>query len=97
MSDTIYEIVGRIKNLVAKEDIALSPNGVILCNTYALMLKDLYEFSDTLNDVHKEKLNRLLRSKEELPVYVIKLITPKEEENEYEDEDNFTAEDEDED
>lgn len=74
----IYEISGRIKNILARKDVSLSPAGNILVNTYALMLKDLYDFSEKLPEMYKRELVRLLLSKEGLPEYVIRLTTPEE-------------------
>ncbi len=48
MSDSVYAISSRIKNIVAVEDIALSPVGNILVNYYTLVLKDLHDFAEHL-------------------------------------------------
>jgi hypothetical protein len=72
----IYQISGRIKNILASADIALSPAGTVLINTYALMLKDVYDFADTLSEPQKTALNHLLGTKEGLPKYVIQLTQP---------------------
>jgi hypothetical protein len=74
----IFAINGRIKNIVAREDIALSPVGNILINTYTHTLKDLYDFAELLPSPYGENLKALLLSKEDLPKNVIKLSSPKE-------------------
>ena len=74
----LISIAGRIKNILAKEDIALSPVGNILVNSYTHVLKSIYDFSDNLPEPHNKALKNLLRSKEDLPKYVIKLSTSKE-------------------
>jgi hypothetical protein len=79
-NNDIYQIVGRIKNLIAVEDIALSPAGNVLVNTYALALADLYRFSDTLSQEQGDSLRKILSQKEDLPRYVIKLVNPEPEE-----------------
>jgi hypothetical protein len=84
MENDIYEIAGRIKNIIAKKDIALSPVGNILVNSYALVLKDLYDFADTLPMPLGDKLVDLLISKEGMPEYVIRLSQPKENKTLYE-------------
>lgn len=72
----IYQITSRMKNFIAREGIALSPAGKILLNTYALAVKDLYDFADTLADDPKQRLRDLLASKENVPAYIIKLTSP---------------------
>lgn len=78
MSNDVYAISGRIKNLIAKKDLALSPTGLILVNAFTLMLKDLYEYADNLTHPNSEALRKLLEEKESLPAYVIEVSTPKE-------------------
>lgn len=74
----VYAISGRIKNIIAREDVALSPVGTVLVNYFTLVLKDLYDFADTLEDSKKEALFRLLRAKEDTPLHIIQVATPKE-------------------
>jgi hypothetical protein len=76
-SNDIYAICGRIKNIVARKDLALSSAGTILVNTYALVLKELHDFSEKLPVPYNEELRDLLIKKETLPGYVIELSTPK--------------------
>jgi len=73
MENNIYQISGRVKNLIAMEDIALSPVGIVLVNYYSLALKDLYDFSETLPVADRERFEALLKSKENLPMLVIKV------------------------
>jgi hypothetical protein len=75
----IYDISGRVKNLIAMEDIALSPVGTVLVNYHTLMLKGLYDFSDGLPEPHNSGLKRLLGQAENVPLSVIKVSSPKEE------------------
>lgn len=75
--EDIYQLTGRMKNIIASSGISLSPAGTILLNTYALAMKDLYEFAETLPEDSKQGLRNLLASKEGLPCYVIKLTSPK--------------------
>lgn len=77
MSDDIYALTGRMKNIIASDGISLSPAGTILLNTFALALKDLYDFSDTLPAESGQALKNLLATKEGLPCYVIKLTSPR--------------------
>lgn len=78
-NNDIYAISSRIKNIIARKNIALSPVGTILVNAYSLVLKDLYDFAEKYSsDSHMNELINLLRSKEDMPLYIIKLSTPKE-------------------
>lgn len=78
-SSDIYAISGRVKNIIAFSDIALSPVGNILVNSYVLVLKELHDFADKLPIPYNEELKELLIKKEGMPEYVIKLSTPKKE------------------
>ena len=57
---SVYAISGRIKNILAREDIALSQVGSVLVNYFTLMLKELYDFSGTLPVQDREKLDSFL-------------------------------------
>jgi len=74
----IYDIFGRVKNHIAIEDIALSPVGNILVNYFTLFLKELYDFSDELNETDGSNLRCVLKNNEKLPLNVIKVSTPEE-------------------
>lgn len=79
MKNDIYSVNGRIKNIIAREDISLSPVGNVLVNYYSLMLKDLYDFAESISDpCCRHALKDLLLSKENLPMLVIKVSTPEE-------------------
>jgi hypothetical protein len=78
-NNDIYAIVGRIKNLLAKEDIALSPVGTVLVNYYALALKEFYDYSEKLPQEYKEGFQRLLLSREDVPKNIILVSSPQEE------------------
>jgi hypothetical protein len=77
-SDDIYIISGRIKNILAKSDIALSPVGKILINAYTLVLKELQDYAEKIPEPWSRELKDLLISKEGMPEYVIRLSTPRE-------------------
>ncbi len=80
MSNDVYGISGRIKNLIAKEDIALSKVGTILVNYHTLFLHSLYEFADNnLDNPHYDSLMITLKNAESIPLNIIKASTPKEE------------------
>lgn len=78
MNNDTYTISARIKNLIAKEDIALSPVGKVLVNYFTLALKSLYDFSETLPPQYKHALDKVIESTENTPLLVIKVSTPKE-------------------
>lgn len=68
----IYFINARVKNKArAGSGGVLTPVGDILCNSMSHVLKKLYEFSETLDDVNKEKLKAILQKAEEMPGDVI--------------------------
>ena len=75
----IYDILGRVKNIIAREDIALSPVGTILVNYFSLMLLNLYKFAENLPTDNRESLERYLEAHENLPLLVIKTSMPKDE------------------
>lgn len=76
----VYSVSARIENSIAKANLDLSPYGRILCNSYSLVLKDLYDFADCLPKQDSDNLRKILTEKEKFPLYVIDLCTPKEEE-----------------
>lgn len=93
MSDNdIYAIAGRIKNFIAKEDIGLTENGKVLCNLYALTLKKIYDFSDTLSPNKGDELRSLLKDREKLVAEILKIITPSAAEEEWDAEDETESE-----
>ena len=73
MSNDVYEISGRIKNIIANNDIALSRVGEILVNYYTLAFKDLYDFSETLDETDRANLQCVLRKNEDVPMKIIKV------------------------
>ncbi|CAM6005512.1 unnamed protein product [Sphagnum balticum] len=79
MPHDIYEISGRVKNLIATEDIALAQNGTYLVNLFSLFLKELYDFSETLPGPQQGMLQEILSSHESLPCNIMKLSAPKDE------------------
>src|ERR1700688_3174578 len=78
MENDIYDISGRIKNIIAREDLAMSPAGNILVNYFSLFLKDLYDFSYSLNSPCDMELRRILNKSENIPLNIIKVSSPKE-------------------
>ncbi len=70
-------ISGRIKNIIAREDLAISPAGTFLVNYFTLFLHELYEFADKNPGVYNQELVKILNRGEELPKNVIKVSTPK--------------------
>lgn len=76
MSINIYEVDGRVKNHVAMTGIPLSAAGVQMCNMYTHVLMSLYAYAETLPEPFKAQLNALIRSKETMPMEVIKLVNP---------------------
>jgi hypothetical protein len=79
MVNDIYEIGGRVKNHIAREDIAISPVGEVLVNYYTLMLKELYDFTLTLSLADRSRLELLLNKNENIPMLIIKVATEKQE------------------
>lgn len=77
----VQAISGRIKNLIAREDLALSPAGVVLFNSYTLFLKQLYDFANYLPLPYSVQLEDMFNSSEDLPRNVIQLSTPKKEDD----------------
>lgn len=75
----IYAISGRVKNIIAKEGIDLSPVGTILVNYYTLVLKDLHDFANNLPEPHRGQMLNLLLARENMPCNVIKVCMPNEE------------------
>lgn len=78
MNNDVYAISGRIKNLIATNDLTLTSTGNILVNYYTLVLKELYDFANNLDEKNKEDLNKILINAETMPVKFIGVITPKE-------------------
>lgn len=67
-SNDIYRISARVKNLARGADASLTPVGEALCNTYTHVLKELYDFAETVkNKKTKAKLLEILRKNEVMP------------------------------
>jgi len=73
MSNDVYDIGGRVKNLIAKEDIALSRVGEILVNHFTLFAKELYDFADTLNETDRSNLLCVINKNLDVPMKIIKV------------------------
>lgn len=78
-SDDIYAIAGRIKNLIAMEDLGLTQSGLYIVNAHALNLKDLHDCANKIPEPFKNELKNLIFSQETMSRNILKLATPKEE------------------
>ena len=67
----LYRIAARVKNLAKETTGSLTPQGEILCNCYAHVLKSFYEFSKTLPEKDGTILHNLIRTHESMPSDVI--------------------------
>jgi hypothetical protein len=72
-SNDLYAIDARVKNLARDWDAHLTPMGTILCNHFTFVLKDLYDFSDTLSEPYKHRLKEILEKHEGMPRKIIEL------------------------
>lgn len=70
-SNDIYRISARVNNLARSGGGSLTPVGAILCNSHTHVLKALYDFADTLPEIHKEALIKVIRRQEGMPADVI--------------------------
>lgn len=68
-----YTISARVKNQARLHDAQLTPMEEVLCNTYTLVLLDLYVFSNSLGKEKREELREILRNNENLPRRIIEL------------------------
>ena len=75
-STDLYKIAARVKILaVSHFNANLTPIGVCLCNTYVHVLKEFYDFADTIADpTIKKNLQKLIKSKEDMPANFISLM-----------------------
>lgn len=80
VDNNIYQISARIKNAAAINDHAFSPQGVALCNMFTHVVKELYDFADTLEDQEvASKLRRVIQKQETFPARLLDLFKPVEE------------------
>jgi hypothetical protein len=82
MSNDLHSINGRIKNHLARKDLAVTPAGTILINSFCFLLKDLYDFADTLVEADAYELNKIIERTETMPLNILTLTTPSAEEME---------------
>lgn len=61
----IYQVAGRIKNHVSFAGFPMTPNGEMICNTYAHMLFAFYQFALTLPEDKRVALEAICKSQEE--------------------------------
>jgi hypothetical protein len=68
-SNDIYKLSARVKNLARDNgSAALTPVGEALCNVYTHVLKEFYDFAETIQDKStKIKLINLIRKNEGMP------------------------------
>lgn len=76
MSDSptdIYAISARVKNAASKAvNTNLTPQGVMVCNSFITMFKTLYDYVNTMEDCdEKVQLMDLIREQEEAPARLI--------------------------
>jgi len=61
----VYQIDARVKNHARSGGGNLTTQGVALCNSFTLILKEFYDFAETVkNKKSKAKLLKLIESKE---------------------------------
>lgn len=71
-STEIYKIKARVANLARADGGALTPVGDMLCNLFVHVLKELYDFADTIHDEKmKIKLISLIQKHENMPSKLI--------------------------
>lgn len=67
-SNDIYKVAARVKNLATPLDGSLTSTGIMLCNSFTHVFKDLYDFAETIRSKKtKTRLIELIRSKEKIP------------------------------
>ena len=77
MQNDIYAISARIKNAAAVNDHAFSLQGVALCNMFTHVVKELYDFADTIEDKEiSSKLYRVIQRQETFPARLLDLFKP---------------------
>lgn len=77
MEHDIYQISARIKNAAAVNDHAFSAQGVALCNMFTHVVKELYDFADTIEDKEvASKLRRVIERQETFPARLLDLFKP---------------------
>jgi len=68
-----YAIKARVENLARDWDASLTPMGTVLVNHFVFVLKDLYDFSETLQEPYKHRLKEILEVHEGMPRKIIEL------------------------
>jgi hypothetical protein len=82
MRNDIYQISARIKNAAAASDHAFSPQGIALCNMFTHVIKELYDFSATIEDKEiAANLDRIIKRQENFPARLLDLFKPKKEDS----------------
>lgn len=71
-STDIYKISARIRNHVSAL-LSLTPIGIIFCNEFTHVMKELYDFGDSLEKSKKNELRTILKRAEKMPSKVIEL------------------------
>jgi hypothetical protein len=75
-SNDVYKVQARVKNAASKAVKAnLTPQGIMVCNTFVHMLKLLYDFANTIDDKQTRiKLTNLVKSQEDMPASLISAL-----------------------
>jgi hypothetical protein len=75
-SNDIYKVQARVKNAASRAVKAnLTPQGIMVCNTFVHMLKLLYDFAATVDDKDTRiKLTNLVKSQEDMPASLISAL-----------------------
>lgn len=75
--EDLYAIAARVKN-AAREAVGfnLTPAGEALCNTHVHAIKELYEFSHTLNVEDRARMVDLIRKQETMAANFISSVPP---------------------
>lgn len=75
-SNDIYKVSARIKNLARMSVKAnLTTQGDMVCNTFTHMIKNLYDFAETIQDKEtKIRLMELVKKQEEMPANLISAL-----------------------
>lgn len=72
-SNNLYKIKARVVNLARESGASISPVGEMLCNTFVHVVKDLYDFAETIQDKEvKIQLIEKIRKHESMPANLIK-------------------------
>lgn len=75
-SNDIYKVAARVKNLARSSGVNLTPVGEMLANSFVHVLKDLYDFAETIPDKNiRIQFIEKVRSHEDMPGRLIAATT----------------------